>query len=253
MAHDANVQAALNGTFFADARVDSVGSAMIGPTLCRVESTYSQSDPTEDPRLEGRPMILISEGKCLVLPYAEHLGHSLEVLQGFLPDIKDAFLAGGWIVHQGKAVPPALIKTWSTADANDPRHRAFAGIDGQNRFILGATQDSVSTTDLSKILEQMHIEEAWLMDSGFSTSLIWQNHVLVSGHFHKDTPSRPVPHALLLFGDPAPDALPPPAESPVAYGPGAATLEQALAADGSAPHPSSHHRRHRRRKAAQKV
>jgi biofilm PGA synthesis lipoprotein PgaB len=252
IAHDANVQAALNGTFFADANVESTGSAMIGPTLCRVDNAYTPADASQDPRLEGRPLIMIgAEGKCLILPYASHLGHSLDVLQSLMPDVKDAFLAGGWIVHQGKAVEPALIKAWSTSDANDPRHRAFVGIDSQNRYILGATQDSVSTTDLSKILEQMHLEEAWLMDSGFSTSLIWQNHVLVSGHFHKDRPSRPVPHALLLFGDLAPDATPPPADSAVAYGPGAATTAEAMALDGGGggSQPTTHHRRRRHRKS----
>jgi poly-beta-1,6-N-acetyl-D-glucosamine N-deacetylase len=249
IAHDANVQAALNGTFFADARVDSIGSAMIGPTFCRVDKAYNPADASEDSRLEGRPLILVGESKCLILPYAAHLGHSLEVLQSVMPDVKDAFLAGGWIVHQGKALAPELIKTWSTSDANDPRHRAFVGIDSQSRYILGATQDSVSTSDLAKILEQMHLEEAWLMDSGFSTSLIWQNHVLVSGHFHKDRPSRPVPHALLLFGDTAPDATPPPPDTPIAFGPGAATTAEALALDGGAPHPSSHHRRRRHPKS----
>jgi peptidoglycan/xylan/chitin deacetylase (PgdA/CDA1 family) len=248
IAHDASVQAALNGTFFADARVESVGSAMIGPTLCRVDNRYNPADASEDARLEGRPLILIGEGKCLILPYAAHLGHSLEVLQSLMPDVKDCFLAGGWIVHQGKALSSPLIKTWSTSDANDPRHRAFVGIDGQNRYILGATQDSVSTSDLAKVLEQMHVEEAWLMDSGFSTSLIWQNHVLVSGHFHKDRPSRPVPHALLLFGDVAPGATPPPADSPIAFGSGAATTAEAMAADGGAPRTTSHRRRRHRRK-----
>lgn len=253
MAWDAKVQAALNGTFFADARVESNGSGMIGPTLCRTENNYSPSEPSEDVRLEGRPLVLVGNEKCLVLPYTEHLGHSREVLESLLPDIKDAFLAGGWIVHNGKAVAPDLIKAWSTGDANDARHRAFAGIDSDHRYLLGAVQDSISTTDLSRILEQMHVEEAWLMDSGFSTSLIWRNRVLVSGHAHKDRPSRPVPHCLFLFGDPATDAPEPPADAPIAGGPGAATTAEALAADGGGGGVRVATHRHRRRRRRRTV
>ncbi len=246
-----NAQAALNGTFFADARVASTASAMIGPVLCRADNNYAPAEASEDPRLEGRPLVLVGGGKCLVLPYAEHLGHSLEVLQSLLPDVKDAFLAGGWIVHAGKAVDPELMRVYSTADAQDARHRAFVGIDAKGHYMLGATQDSVSTAILAGALERMGVQEAWLMDSGFSTSLIWQNHVLVSGHFNKDVPSRPVPHALFLLGQCAPDAPPPPADSRVAAGPGAATTEQALLADSGIGEKGylarTHTRTHRRR------
>lgn len=248
LAKENHAQAALNGTFFADARVDSKGSAMIGPTLCRVDAHYAPSEPSEDSRIEGRPLILVGEGTCIALPYTAHLGHSREALQDLMPDLKDAFLAGGWIVHDGKAVLPQVMKVWSTSDAGDPRHRAFAGIDPQGRYMLGATQDSVSTQALAVCLEKMGAKEAWLMDSGFSTSLIWENHVLVSGHFHKDVPSRPVPHALFLFGDPAQDAPAAPADTPLASGEGAATLADALAADSGVGAARVHVRHHRRKR-----
>ena len=244
----AGAQAALNGTFFADARVQSEGSAMVGPVLSRVGATYKPDTPSDEPRIAGRPLLLIGDHRCLILPFEPHLGGSLDVLKQIMPDVKDAFVAGGWIVHNGHAEPPEQIRTWSTADANDPRHRAFVGIDGGGHYILGATQQSVSTSAVAQTAEEMKIQEAFLLDSGFSTSLIWQNHVLVSGHSRKDVPSRPVPHALFLLGPVAANAAPPPPDSPLAAGAGAASAEEALSADstaGAARYTRRRHRRHR--------
>ena len=231
MAKDAGVQAALNGAFFSEIRLRTLGSAMMGPTLCRADNLYSPATLDEDARLEGRPLVLIGPQKCLVLPYAEHLGHSREILQALLPDVTDAFLAGGWIVHLGKSVSPETLLAYSSHDVNDARHRVFAGIDAQHRFVLGGTQDGISTAALAKILEKMKMEEAWLMDSGYSSALVWQNKILISGHNDRSTPSRPVPHALFLYGELDPKALPPPADALPASGPGAATTEEAFTAD----------------------
>ena len=231
MARGANVQAALNGAFFSEIRLRTLGSAMMGPTLCRADDLFSPATLDEDARLEGRPLVLIGPQKCLVLPYAEHLGHSREILQALMPDVTDAFLAGGWIAHHGKAVSQETLTAWSSHDVNDARHRVFAGIDSQHRFILGGTQDGISTATLSKLLEKMGLEEAWLMDSGYSSALVWQNKILISGHNDRATPSRPVPHALFLYGALAPDAPPPPPNALPASGPGAATTAEAFAAD----------------------
>ena len=154
MAKGAGVQAALNGAFFSEIRLRTLGSAMMGPTLCRADNLYSPATLDEDARLEGRPLVLIGPQKCLVLPYEEHLGHSRDVLQSLMPDVTDAFLAGGWIVHQGKAVSPETLLAYSSHDVNDARHRVFAGVDAQRRFVLGGTQDGLSTAALSKILEK---------------------------------------------------------------------------------------------------
>ena len=252
MAEQAHVEAALNGAFFSEIRLRTLGSAMMGPTLCRADQKYSPATLDEDARLEGRPLVLIGPNKCLVLPYAEHLGHSQDVLQALMPDVTDAFLAGGWIVHHGKALPPATLLAWSSHDANDARHRVFAGVDKEHRFLLGGTQDGIGTAQLSKILEKMKLEEAWLMDSGYSSSLVWRNRILISGHNDRATPSRPVPHALFLYGEPASDAPLPPADALPASGPGAATTAEAFAADMGRHHrkKKARTRRHRRARAA---
>ncbi len=248
MAQQAGAQAALNGTFFADARVQSNSGAMIGPCLSRVNHYYAKVDPGDNARIEGRPLILFGDKECIVFPYTAHLGGSERVLQQMMPDVQDAFVAGGWIVHYGKAVSREQMALWSSSDFKDPRHRSFVGIDAQGRYMLGATQDSISCGELARLLVQMHVQEAWLLDSGFSTSLIWQNRVLVSGHSQPGIPSRPVPHALFLLGSTAANAPPPPADAVPAAGTGAATLQQALSADSTAGAATYYSRYHIRRR-----
>lgn len=230
MAWQASAPAALNGGFFADAEVSGTTCTMIGPALTR-DGLYQSSRPEHDARLEGRPLVMLSDDRCLVLPYAKHLGGSREVLASLMPDVKDAFVAGAWIVHDGHALPPGELEQWAVSDAEDARHRSFAGVDREGHFLIGACDESVATSDLAPVLQGMGMKEAWLMDSGFSTSLIWENRVIASGHASKDLPSRPVPHALLLFGAPATTAAPPPADAPLAGGPGAVTAVEAMDAD----------------------
>ena len=38
------------------------------------------------------------------------------------------------------------------------------------------------------------------MDSGFSTSIVYDGKIIATGHTAKDLPSRPVPHAILVSG-----------------------------------------------------
>ncbi len=248
MALKNGAQAALNGTFFADARIASNGGAMIGPCLSKLNQTYEKVDAGDNVRIEGRPLLLFSPDQFLILPYTAHLGGSLRVLQQLMPNVQDAFVAGGWIVHYGKVLSPEQMALWSSSDYIDPRHRAFVGIDKDNRYILGATQDSINCQQLGVELVKMGVQEAFLLDSGFSTSLVWQNRILVSGHSQFGVPSRPVPQALFLMGPLASNAPPPPASSIPAAGQGAATLNDALSADSTsgAAHYYDHHHNRRR-------
>ena len=58
--------------------------------------------------------------------------------------------------------------------------------------------------NLARALQSLGVHEAVLLDSGFSTSLVYGKQILVTGHTSPGIPSRPVPHALVLFGKPAP-------------------------------------------------
>jgi hypothetical protein len=195
--------AGLNGTFFSDARVAGRGNKMIGPLLTGVDSQFAPTDPFDAPRCVGRPMVVLSASGVAIVPYALWMGDSADALRRLVPGATDGFLAGGWLVHNGVAATKEEISALCVADAMDFRRRAFMGVDDEGRIVLGASDYSVDSARLANALEDLHLREAVLLDSGFSTSLVWKDRILVSGHSRKSMPSRPVPHALVILPAPA--------------------------------------------------
>ena len=117
--------------------------------------------------------------------------------------LTDAFLGGVWLVHDGLAADRTQIDQFHVHDAEDPRRRAFFCLLPDGRPVLGATTYVTPSADLAAALQSMGVQEAILLDSGFSTSLVYGKKILVTGHTSPGIPSRPVPHALVLFGKPA--------------------------------------------------
>lgn len=191
--------AGLNGTFFSDARVAGRGNKMIGPLLTGADRQFAPVDPSDAPRCLGRPMVILDGSRVAIVPYALWMGESEEGLRRVLPSATDAFLAGGWLVHNGEPRTEEEIRANCVADAMDFRRRAFIGLDKDNRIVLGATDYSIDSARLAKSLSKLGILEAVLLDSGFSTSLVWKDRILVSGHSRRNMPSRPVPHALVVL------------------------------------------------------
>jgi hypothetical protein len=190
--------AGLNGTFFSDARVAGTGNKMIGPILDGHTGEFVPPDPSDDPRCVGRPLVIWNRSQMAIVPYDTWMGESVESLRLLVPDATDAFLGGGWLVRDGVAQTEEQIRAECVQDAQDYRRRAFMGIDQAGRVILGATDFSVDSARLARAIEDLHVREAVLLDSGFSTSLVWHGETLVSGHARRDHPSRPVPHALVI-------------------------------------------------------
>jgi hypothetical protein len=199
---EAGGMAGLNGTFFSDARVAGRGNKMIGPLLTGTDADFAPTDPFDAPRCVGRPMVVLGPTGIAIVPYALWMGDSADALRRLVPDARDAFLAGGWLVHNGVAASKEEIAALCVSDALDFRRRAFMGVDNEGRIVLGASDYSVDSARLAKALEDLHLREAVLLDSGFSTSLVWKDKILVSGHSRKSMPSRPVPHALVILPGP---------------------------------------------------
>jgi len=99
------------------------------------------------------------------------------------------------------------LAAFKLKDAEDPRRRAFFAIMPDGRPVVGATDGSLTSRHLAEDLADVGVQEAVLLDSGFSASLVFQNTILVTGHSSKNVPSRPVPQALLLYGPPDPSTL----------------------------------------------
>jgi biofilm PGA synthesis lipoprotein PgaB len=204
MVQAAGAQAGLNGTYFVDASVAGTDNTLIGPSLCGNEKKVVFNSQDRTRLLTGRPLVLLSKAQTRLVPYNPATMGTQDALESWLPGLTDVFLGGVWLVHHGKAADPAEIDRFQVHDAEDPRRRAFFCLLPDGRPALGATTYVTPSSDLAVALQAMGVQEAVLLDSGFSTSLVYGKKILVTGHTSPGIPSRPVPHALILFGKPAP-------------------------------------------------
>ncbi|MFM7323112.1 MAG: polysaccharide deacetylase family protein [Armatimonadota bacterium] len=201
--------AGMNGTFFVNAALRGTDNAMIGPFRARNEGEYlPDRDPERLAKLVNRPLIAWGEGKLVVAPFQPAMFDDETGVRRLLPGMTDCFLAGAWIVHEGVARKRSEIEPYAARDFNDPRKRAFLGITEAGEVVLGATREVVTTTTMARGAAAAGIREAFLMDSGFSTSIVYDGKVLAFGHSTPDSPSRKVPHALVMPGSLAPIADP---------------------------------------------
>ncbi len=206
MVQEAGAQAGLNGTFFVDASVAGTDNVLIGPSLCGNEAKAVFNPEDRTALLVGRPLVLLSKTQTRVVPYQPAAMGTQSDLEAWLPGLTDAFLGGVWLVHNGSAATLAQIDAYQVHDAEDPRRRAFFCLLPDGRPALGATTYVTPSANLASALQSLGLREAVLLDSGFSTSLVYGKQILVTGHTSPGIPSRPVPHALVLFGKPAPTA-----------------------------------------------
>jgi len=196
----ARAQAGLNGTFFVNASLRGTDNALIGPSLCGNENRAVFNPSDRNTLLAGRPLVLLSPTQTRLVPYNPAVMGSQPDLETWLPGLTDAFLGGVWLVHDGVAAGREKIDSYHVQDAEDPRRRAFFCLLPDGRPALGATTYVTPSADLSLALSEIGVREAVLLDSGFSTSLVYGKKILVTGHTAPGIPSRPVPHALILFG-----------------------------------------------------
>ena len=200
----ASVVAGMNGTFFADAALRGSSNMMIGPCLAGNEGVfYPEDNAYRLQKLRNRPLVLIGPTQTAFLPFETYMNNEAS-LKTVMPDATDIFLAGAWIVHEGTARTRKQMEAYSARDFNDPRRRAFFGIMENGEVVLGGSLDVVTTEKLAKAAQAAGVREAVLMDSGFSTSIVYDNKIIVTGHTAKNLPSRPVPHAVVVLGTSGP-------------------------------------------------
>jgi len=196
---ESGAKAGLNGTFFANASLNGTDNLLIGPSICGDESSPTFSPFDKRKELNGRPMVLMAPNRTKIVPYDSTNLDDEAGLRSQLPGMTDAFLGGVWLVHHGVPVNEDSIDQFNVKDAEDPRRRAFFVLLPDGRPGLGATTYVASSSKLAEALADAGIREAVLLDSGFSTSLVDDGKVLVTGHTAPGIPSRPVPHAIVLF------------------------------------------------------
>jgi peptidoglycan/xylan/chitin deacetylase (PgdA/CDA1 family) len=185
---DSEVAAAVDGGFFSLKYLDS--NVMVGPVLSQSVGVFVPGNASENPLLNGRPLVLISSTQVRFVPFDADKHNTLEGIQAEMADVTDAFVAAAWLVKDGEPQPASTFGSLFDFDAR--RHRAFWGISQDGQPVIGVSTDSVDSISLGEMLYQSGLQDAVMLDSGASTSLAYRGESLV-GY----TP-RPVPHVVGL-------------------------------------------------------
>jgi len=204
--HRTGAVAGINGTFFSMAAIASTDNKLIGP--CKTPDMALVVPDLEQQRWEkllNRPIIMWGPTALSIFPFVPASMANDEVFKAFMPDVTDVFMGGAWMVHGGIPRTREQMDTFASKDINDARRRAFIGLSSDGKIVLGASKESCSTEQLANAAAAAGVAEAVLLDSGFSTSLVYGEKIMASGHSTASQPSRPVPHAIVLKGtlDPA--------------------------------------------------
>ncbi len=200
--------AGINGGFFAMAAIQSTDNRMVGPCKTSDQPTVTvDTDSTRWDKLRNRPMVMWGPSGFAIAPYIPEQTVNPDEFLIFMPDVTDVFLGGVWLVHSGVARMAEDMKVFASKDIMDPRRRAFIGQMPDGQIVIGASKDSATSEKLADAIAAAGIQEAVLLDSGFSTSLVYGEKIMASGHSTADKPSRPVPHAIVLKGNLDPGSI----------------------------------------------
>lgn len=195
-------QAGINGTFFSMAAIASTDNRLVGPCKAHDQTAViGDEERTRWPKLVNRPVLMWGPTGIAVVPFQPETMRTDEAFRAFMPDLTDVFMGGAWLVHDGMPLSREAMSTFGSRDIQDARRRAFVGWDNEGKFVVGATRESASSEKVAVALAAAGVKEAILMDSGFSTSLVYGTQVLASGHSTASKASRPVPHAVVLRGE----------------------------------------------------
>lgn len=193
--------AGINGTFFSMASISGTSNRMVGPCkTADMPMLIPDNEPGRWPKLRNRPFVIWGPKRIGIVPFQPESMESDEIITAFMSDFTDCFLAGAWLIHNGVARTAEEIEVFGSRDADDPRRRAFFGIMQDGSVVLGASRSSARSETVAAAAAELGVVEAVLLDSGFSTSLVFDGKILASGHSTDTMPSRPVPHAILLKG-----------------------------------------------------
>ena len=200
--------AGINGTFFAMAAIKATDNRLVGP--CKTPNqpdVIPDIEPLRIEKIRDRPVIMWSEKTMAIFPFHPQRSNDDAAFKAFMPEVSDVFLGGVWLVHEGVAKSADELKTFGAKDIEDPRRRAFVGITMDGQIVLGASKSSIKSSQVAIAAAAAGVREAVLLDSGFSTSLVYNNKILASGHSTPTMPSRPVPHAILIKGELDPESV----------------------------------------------
>ena len=170
-----------------------------GPVQAANNGIFVPGREEDNRAIRGRPLVLFGRDRLSFVPFHPEIMNDPEQIRQFMPDMTDLFVAGLWLVKDGKALSLQELESFHLSSAAEARPRVFFGVDEQNRLVVGVTDTHIYSLKLAQLLPKLGVQEAILLDSGFSSSLVYEGEVLATGHATAEQPSRPVPHAILLY------------------------------------------------------
>jgi hypothetical protein len=195
--------AGINGAFFVDASLTGTNNSLIGPYQTEAKPQFQvEHNPAVLKRINKRPLVLWGAKRIAIVAFQPKTMNSSALLNLIVPDLKDAFLGGAWILKHGRVFTDTeLLERPAPKDVNDVRPRVFFGVTKHGEVQLGASLNPTSSSDLARAALAAGVFEAVLLDSGYSTSMIYQDQIIAVGRHNAQVPSRPVPHAIVLMDD----------------------------------------------------
>ncbi|MEA5466173.1 polysaccharide deacetylase family protein [Leptothoe sp. PORK10 BA2] len=188
IANEAGAVAAVDGTFFSLEYLDS--NTMIGPVLSQNTGKFVPGSEGDIYKLKDRPLVLISPQTVEFISFDPKQHNTLAGIQAEMPTVTDAFVGGSWLVREQEPQPAHTFKNLFAYEEH--RFRAFWGINFQGQPVVGATHGKIDSVGLGKLLLKAGFQTAVMLDSGASTSLVYEGESLVAFE------PRTVPHAVVL-------------------------------------------------------
>lgn len=181
--------AGVDGGFFSLKYLDS--NVMIGPVLSQSSNEFVPGNKSENPKLTGRPLVLITPQAVKFIPFDPAKHNTLSGIQAEIPNLTDAFVAAAVLVKDAQPQPASAFGNLFDFEAK--RHRAFWGINQAGVPTIGVSAEPIGSVELGEALAKVGFRDAVMLDSGASTSLAYKGESLVAY-----TP-RPVPHVVGLI------------------------------------------------------
>jgi poly-beta-1,6-N-acetyl-D-glucosamine N-deacetylase len=186
--HNTEVEAAVDGSFFSLESLDT--NVVIGPVLSQNHQKFIPGNPSENLKLKGRPLVLMSPNDVKFIPFDPQKHNTFQGIATELPGVTDAFVGAAWLVKDDQPQPAEAFGKLYGFDFE--RDRAFWGIDQQGQPVVGISTVFIDSVRLGKILSKAGLRNVIMVDSGGSTDLAYQGKSL--GIFEP----RPVPHVVGL-------------------------------------------------------
>lgn len=180
--------AGVDGGFFSLESLDS--NKMIGPVYSQSHGQFIPGNEGENKKLRGRPLVAIGPTAVRFIPFDPEKHNSLEGVRAEMPDVTDAFVGAAFLVENGQGQPGERFGT--LFQFNEPRDRAFWGINQAGQPQIGVSRDPIGSVALGAALAKAGFRDAVMLDSGASTSLAYRGDSLM------DYIPRPVPHVVGL-------------------------------------------------------